>query len=572
MSEELEMSTLKWTLLPALITTCLFTTIVAFGQSAANTSPPAENRGSISGRVTVDGEPKAGVVLELLRAEDSRPNRAPVAKTTTSRTGRYLLRNIASGTYDVLPVAPGVIIPDEESIGRRGKMVSVTAGEALRDLDFRLVSEGRITGRVTGVDGKPVVGETLTLVLTGENNYRREFHSPQLNGLKTDERGAFSISGVPPGKYLVVLGVSFGLASFAQEESKRSAYPRTFYPDATEESKATVVEVKRGSEAAGVDITVGAPLKLYEISGQVVDASTGLGISGVSLGVITRAAGGRMTIDQSGPWVTKTDGRFLIKGAIAGDYSIYPMSDPVSNSYGEPVEFKVEDGDIAGLQLAMRRASSIYGTVIVDGSGGAGAAVMSDNSGLMLYANPLDGNSNAGRSSVRAGADGTFRLSGLRPGKYGLMVMGSSATAGSNGFRILRVERNGTLLPDGIEVNSGEDVAGLTVVVGAGNGLIRGNVKIEGGPLEGVTPYVNCRPVSANGDTGSIGHLDARGHFVIGGLLPGEYELTIGPMHAYVNGGAASRTMARMPTVKQIVNVTPGSETEVTLVMTLRPK
>lgn len=53
--------------------------------------------------------------------------------------------------------------------------------------------------------------------------------------------------------------------------------------------------------------------------------------------------------------------------------------------------------------------------------------------------------------------------------------------------------------------------------------------------------------------------LDARGHFVIKGLVAGEYELMIGPMSVYVSGKGGSRTMSRMPTVKQIVTVAPNS-------------
>ena len=46
--------------------------------------PPAPNRnsGSISGRITVDGKPKAGLVVELLTTETNSPRR-PIAKATT---------------------------------------------------------------------------------------------------------------------------------------------------------------------------------------------------------------------------------------------------------------------------------------------------------------------------------------------------------------------------------------------------------------------------------------------------------------------------------------------------------
>ncbi len=79
---------------------------------------------------------------------------------------------------------------------------------------------------------------------------------------------------------------------------------------------------------------------------------------------------------------------------------------------------------------------------------------------------------------------------------------------------------------------------------------------------------------STNGDPQRFyrAELDARGHFVINGLIPGEYELTIGPMTVEISGEGGSRMMNRMPTVKQNVVVGAGADAFVTLVMTLKPE
>jgi hypothetical protein len=67
-------------------------------------------------------------------------------------------------------------------------------------------------------------------------------------------------------------------------------------------------------------------------------------------------------------------------------------------------------------------------------------------------------------------------------------------------------------------------------VPGAGSSVLRGEVKIEGGPLEGVNLYVMYRPINGDSHMFSRAELDARGRFVIKGLTPGDYELVIGPM------------------------------------------
>jgi hypothetical protein len=109
------------------------------------------------------------------------------------------------------------------------------------------------------------------------------------------------------------------------------------------------------------------------------------------------------------------------------------------------------------------------------------------------------------------------------------------------------------------------------LVLGAGTSVLRGDVKIEGGPLEGVDLYVLYRLTNSDSSRFYRAELDARRHFVITGLTPGNYELMIGPMSVEISGERGSRMMNRIPTVKQTVSVGAGADAEVTLVMTLKP-
>jgi hypothetical protein len=122
-----------------------------------------------------------------------------------------------------------------------------------------------------------------------------------------------------------------------------------------------------------------------------------------------------------------------------------------------------------------------------------------------------------------------------------------------------------------VDVGVGENLTGLRLVMAAGSSVLRGEVKIEGGPLEGVNLHVICRPTNGNPHSYSA-ELDTRGHFVIKNLIPGEYELILGPMTVTISGEKGSSTMNRMPTVKQNVMVGQGVDAEVTLVLSLRPE
>jgi hypothetical protein len=126
-------------------------------------------------------------------------------------------------------------------------------------------------------------------------------------------------------------------------------------------------------------------------------------------------------------------------------------------------------------------------------------------------------------------------------------------------------------LRDGVDVRVGEDINGLRLVLGAGASVLRGDVKIEGGTLEGVNLYVMYRPTTGDPNSFYRAELDARRHFLIKGLTPGDYELMIGPMSVEISGEGGSRMTNRMQTVRQTVTVGAGTDSEVTLVMTLKP-
>lgn len=550
--------------------THLFATFAFFACSVlisiqAQQPGPAKDAGSISGRVTVDGKPKAGLVVELLTTATNGPRR-PTAKATTNNTGKYVLTNVASGTYDVSPSAPTLVIPNQGKAGQPGRRVTIDAGESVKGINFDLVSKGSISGRVRDVSGEPVKGQTVELIIRGEDNYSRSFPSSEPGDRTTNDEGIYHISGVPPGRYIVKVGVAYGLAAYGPSQKDHVYYPETFHPDSDEASKATVVEVTTGRETTDVDITVGKPLKIYEIVGQLIVVETGAPVPNVGLEITTTSENNKGSTQSAGAYSSNANGEFRIQGALPGHYVVAPENDRVSNTYGDPISFDVKDADVTGLKIPMHYASTLSGIVTVEGD--VDRSVADDLSKIIIFAH-TDGLMSSGASSPIS-ADGGFRIAGVRPGRLSLLL--SHARGGLDGLRLLRIERNGTELRGEIEVRAGEDVTGLRLALGVGSSVLRGEVKIEGGPLEGVNLYLMYRPTNGDPNRFSVAELDTRRHFVIKGLIPGEYELMIGPMSVEVSGERGSRTMNRMPTVRQTVAVGPGTDAEVTLVMSLKPE
>ena len=525
---------------------------------------PAKNAGSISGRITVDGKPKAGLVVELLTT-DTDGLRRPIGKATTSKTGKYLLTSVASGTYDVSPSAPTLVVPNQGKSGQPGKSVTIETGESVKGIDFELVSKGSISGRVRDVSGEPVKGQTVQLILRGEDNYSRPFYSPEPNDHTTNNEGFYRISGVPPGRYVVKVGIAYGITAYGPSRKGDVYYPETFHPDAEEASKATVVEVTAGRDTTDVDITVGNPLNVHEVVGQLIVVETGAAVPNVGLEVVTTSE--KATTHLSGAYSSNANGEFRIRGALPGHYVVAPENDAASNTYGDPISFDVSDEDVIGLKIPMHYASTLTGIATIEGS--VDLPVLDDLSKLIIIAHTFSDIRMSGTTSSPISSDGGFRITGIRPGKVSLFL--SHARGGPEGLSLLRIERNGVEVRDGIEVRAGEEINGLRLALGAGSSVLRGDVKVVGDTLEGVNLYVMYRPTNGIPHSYFRAELDARRHFVIKGLIPGEYELMIGPMSVEVSGERGRRTMDRMPTVKQTVGVGPGADAEVTLVMTLNP-
>ena len=443
-------------------------------------------------------------------------------------------------------------------------VISIQAQAPVPD---RNSNKGSISGRVRDLSGEPVKGQRVELILRGEDDYSRPFYSSAPGEHTTNDEGVYRVSGVPPGRYIVKVGTAYGLAAYGGSEKSRVYYPETFHPSVDEASKATVVEVASGRETADVDITVSRPLKVYEIVGQLIAVENGAPVANVALEIITTSPNGKHSTHLGGAVRSNANGEFRIPNAMPGRYVVGPENDRVSNTYGDPISFDVKDEDVTGLKIPMHSASTLTGIVTIEGN--VDPPIADVLSKVMISAHTFSDNRMGSTVSAPINAEGGFRITGIRPGKVNLssfMQRGGSGAA----LRILRIERNGIELRGGVDVRSGEDVNGLRLVLGAGSSVLRGDVKIEGGQLEGVNLYVMYRPTNGDPQRFYRAELDARRHFVIKGLTPGEYELVIGPMSVEVSGERGSRTMNRMPTVRQTVQIGAGIDAEVTLVMTLQ--
>jgi len=527
-----------------------------FPANAQTKNPKKPLTGSVSGRITVHGKGIAGIIVGV-RSSDFSPQPPPAIKATTDSEGNYRITGIPAGSYQVSPMAPAYVAIDLLPPRGRGRNLLLSDGEDVPDVDFSLERGGVVTGRVTDAGGRPVVEERLTLVPVDQN--RQNYGPVMSNGAQTDDRGVYRIYGLAPGQYKISVGRD-DENYYPSSGPGRVAYKRTFYPAADNLADAKVIDVTEGSEFTNIDIAIGPTLPGFVASGKVVDGETGRPVPGLRLGLRRGMNNDYGGINASVS--SNSQGEFSLENVTPGKYAILILPVPGVESRADPVTLEVVDQNVTGLLVKTFNGLSISGTVVVDGKKDNSVTAKLSEFRLNAYVQTEGRNSGFGHSSPIS-ADGSFRIGGLSPGTANLSL-GSQDGRPPVNFGILRLELDGVVLPRGVELSADEQqVTGVKVVLRYGTGSIRGEVKLENGPLpSGSYLQVWIRKV---GDTSS-GYRpympDLRGRFLIEGIDAGDYELN-------VNVNVPGR---EPPRATQTITITDGTVTEVAVTVDLKPK
>ena len=532
-------------------------------------TPAKEATASVSGHVTIRGKAAPGITVVATLRNSFFDNKT-VAKTTTDDDGNYKLSGLTAGQFTILPLARAYVVASGTSYKEAGQSVNVAEGEAITKIDFVLVRGGVVTGRITDDEGHPLIGERVNIALKYSNPDPGSQFMFGSTRNQTDDRGIYRIYGLGPGMYLVSVGQASAAGGAASIMGMGgSQYVKTFYPSVEDETRASVLEIKEGTEFANVDIRVNTPGKGFTISGRVIDAESGAPVASVYVG--------HSTVDESNQQVggmnfsgTQTDanGKFRLEGLRPGRYAIYtlPGGAQESSTYGEQVIFEVADSDVTGIEIKLRPGATINGVAVIENNSDPAAAALLQS--VSLYAFVEQKSSSPSYAQSRIAADGSFRMTGLAPGKARLGIQGFPSPP--KGLSLVRTELDGLEQKEGVEIAAGAQINGLRLVFAYGTGSIRGDVKIEGGSLpEGVTLRVILRSAANESRRFNRGaELDSRLHFILENIPPGSYELVV----TGVKQTPGEKPKPPVEYLKQTVTVANGTETKVSLVVDITAK
>jgi hypothetical protein len=319
-----------------------------------------------------------------------------------------------------------------------------------------------------------------------------------------------------------------------------------------------LVEVTEASEATGIDILLGRPGQSYTANGRVIDADTGKPVPNpvVSVAVLINGQPGGTRRGINGD----QNGQFKLEGLTPGMYALFVggFGDQQINTYSDDKIIEIVDGDISGIEVKAHPGITVIGSVVLDNDADPSAVARLSRMNMVAY--PVSVTSGAGTSAyvrfATISRDGSFTITGLRPGKVKLSLNASE------GFEMRRIELNEAELVQGVIELTDGPVTGLRVIVGYGTASLRGSVRVVGVDIPpNITFFIQCHRVGSRPGAGNHGALaDARGQFLIEGLATGDYEVS-----ARVNYGRTPSPPLRFAESKQIVSIINGVESQITL-------
>lgn len=178
---------------------------------------------------------------------------------------------------------------------------------------------------------------------------------------------------------------------------------------------------------------------------------------------------------------TGANGEFRLVGMRKGRFSISAggseLTDalaigagigPGGNPYSDPVSIEIIEADVIGIELKVRRGGSVSGGVVIEGNNDAAVQAQLSRIRLIGLINTTDGSPQTPLvTQTVIGPGNLFRFDGIRPGKFHISAQINRLSRGK--LTLARIERNGALQPDGIDVGPGEQVGGVRLVFVFGN-------------------------------------------------------------------------------------------------------
>jgi Carboxypeptidase regulatory-like domain len=490
----------------------LLSALSAYAQK--NSKTPKEESCSVSGIVVkmADSAPlrKARVVLRSV--DDAKRTMVSV----TDAEGHFVMKDVEAGPYRLNVSRVGFATDEygQRKQGTSGAILTLHAGQNLKDLQFRLIPASVIAGKIYDDDGEPMPSVEVSAVRQVYSQGKRS-HASAMTAT-TNDLGEYRLFGLPPGRYFVSCVYPRWNRGGPEDDSieeEKEGYAKLFYPGTADAAKAGPITIKAGEEASSIDILM-RKVAVHQVRGTVYNQVTHKPGMGVMVILIPKTSNREW--DSAAPaTVQKSDGSFVIQAVLPGSYTLASFWFDEEIAYVNRQAVDVGNADVEGIAMTVSPGTNVSGRIVWEGQ----PAVEKEE--LTVTPTPVDVPFGI-RGRTRVGHDNLFTLKGLGEGTYRAEVTGMSKDCYIKDMHY----GEASVLKDGFTVTRGE-AGSLEIVLSSRGARVEGTVMDSDGlPQAGLSvvlvPELSQRENSQKYKTAST---DQYGHFDLHGIAPGDYKL-----------------------------------------------
>jgi hypothetical protein len=471
--------------------------------------------GSVSNKLT--GSPVKGAHVIYTRLAAGPVQAASPISSDTDPQGRFHL-DLSPGSYRLWVERQGFVRQSYGSHAPDGpsSVLSVTPGEEVHDIAFRMTPLGAISGRVIDEDGEPVQG-------VGVQVLRMSYSSglPQLTfagGSTSNDLGEYRCYELPAGRYFILATPSGSPLSHPIEQGVlvpevQDAYIPIYYPGAAEFDAATSVALPEGADVSDINIPLQriratsirgrllSPRKLVPNEFQVILANNEHGTASFvgRTPAIVDPATGRFEITAVAP------GSYILVASQFAGGQVFSARAPIEIRAGAPPE---------QVTLSLTPSAELAGNVSMeDGS--------APPPGLVLHLFPLEGIFPGLRPEGKIATDGSIRLTGVSPGSWALSMQHLP-----EGFWMKAVTLGDAQMPYGMLNLQSGSTGPLSIVLSRSGAAVSGVVEANNQPHAAT---VVLAPLAADLRRSPQAYrsisVSESGIFALKGVPPGKYRL-----------------------------------------------
>jgi hypothetical protein len=438
----------------------------------------------------------------------------------TDAEGQFTISGILPARYDMSVERDGYIPKayGADESGDSSAILSLKAGQQITGLLFRLQRFGVTSGRVLDEDGDPAQGITVEAVV--RSTFRGQVTASGVGRAATNDLGEYRLFSLQPGHYFLRAFPEGGDGRYIGRVMLESSilksiggYIPTYYPSASDISRASPIEMRAGDEISRVDVVL-LRQRSYRIRGQIFNAAVDNPTGDSTVQLIPTDTESLPAVDNRSGMADPRTGEFEIVDVPAGSYNVFAAYRDGEKLFVGKTSLVVANADVDSVRIVITRGAEIHGRIIREGT---------IPPSITVTVEPSDRQILGASNSAETKPDGSFSISGLGDGLYEVGAFSECDTCYLKSATVNGVD----LLSAGLQVSSGVAPSPIELVYSGNTATVDGTVvRDDGLPASGGTvilvpdhPGLRGLPDYRSGST------DQYGRFVLRGVPPGGYRI-----------------------------------------------